>query len=158
MSNYKWQAVQKHRWGWGFSLQVITDYWHLLSPVITLHYIYAGNRFAIDCDPRKGLACINSEQTGGGRCQDYRVRFLCPEGTIQDTRGIQCQDFCETPFYDRDNPGGYCDCEQRSLGPYFGPTPVGIRCIERTTGKDYQDIGQRMTCTPLVSTPSLVKL
>ena len=113
----------------------------------------AGNRFAIDCDPRKGLACINSQQPGGKRCADYRVRFLCPAGTIQNTRGIVCRNYCETPFYDRDNPSGHCDCEQRSLGPYSGPIPVGIRCIERKTGKDYQDIGQRMTCTPLVSTP-----
>ena len=95
--------------------------------------------------------CKNSDQPGGKQCKDYRVRFLCPEGTIKDTKGIQCQEFCETPFYDRDNPSGKCDCEQLSLGPYSGPTPVGIRCIDRATGKDHQDICQKMTCKPDVS-------
>ena len=31
------------------------------------------------CEPNVGGVCVNSQQKGGARCQDYEVRFLCPK-------------------------------------------------------------------------------
>ena len=33
-----------------------------------------------------------------------------------------------------------------SVLPRYAPIQVGIRCRERTTGQDYRDVGQTMTC------------
>ena len=100
------------------------------------------------CLAHDGLVCQNAKQSDGNCDQDYRVRFLCPAGTIQDTTGISCTSYCETEWLDRDNPGGYCDCETiRDFSPsQICPNPIGIKCRERTTGQDYQDVGQTMTC------------
>lgn len=113
--------------------------------------VLTGDVLGYDCEPRKGLACVNSQQPAGKTCEDYRVRFLCPADALNSTDGFECQDYCETDFLDRDDPGGYCDCETFSLSGYTGPTPVGIRCREKATGKDYEEVGQTMTCKPEVS-------
>lgn len=39
-----------------------------------------GDVFAV-FDPRRGLVCRGAHQVGN-KCQDYRVRFFCPEGSI----------------------------------------------------------------------------
>ena len=101
----------------------------------------------VTCEPRVGLVCLNSDQSDR-YCQNYQVRFLCPTGTIQDTTGISCDRYCETQWLDRDNPSGYCDCETiRDFNPsQICPNPTGIKCRERSTGQDYRDVGQTMTC------------
>jgi hypothetical protein len=33
------------------------------------------------CDPARGLECLNASQADG-LCDDYEVRFQCPQGTI----------------------------------------------------------------------------
>ena len=101
----------------------------------------------VTCVPRVGLVCMNSDQSDG-YCRDYRVRFLCPADTIQDTTGISCTTYCETQWLDRDNPSGHCDCETiRDFNPsQICPNPIGIKCREISTGQDYRDVGQTMTC------------
>ncbi len=82
------------------------------------------------------------------------MRYLCPEGSIPDTRGIVCNYFYETPFTDRDNPSGRCDCEtiNRPQNPCpGGAAPAGIRCNDVRTSRDFAVFGQRMTCKPDVS-------
>ncbi|XP_064404368.1 uncharacterized protein LOC135349713 [Halichondria panicea] len=114
-------------------------------------YKSTGDSLAVACEPRGGLACINSDQRLGKQCNDYRVRYLCPEGSIPDTRGIVCNDFYETSFTDRDNPGGHCDCETVNLPKNSclgGATPAGIRCNDVRTNKDFAVFGQKMTCKP----------
>ena len=87
------------------------------------------------CLAHDGLVCQNAKQSDGNCDQDYRVRFLCPVGTIQDTTGISCISYCETEGLDRDNPGGYCDCETiRDFSPsQICPNPIGIKCREKST-------------------------
>ena len=101
----------------------------------------------VTCLAHKGLVCQNAKQSDGN-CLDYRVRFLCPAGTIQDTAGISCSSHCETLWLDRDDPSKTCDCETiRDFSPSLVcPNPIGIKCRERSTGQDYLDIGQTMTC------------
>ena len=124
---------------------------------VQLQYIFLvciGDVLSIACEPRRGLACVNSDQQSGKQCNDYRVRYLCPEGTIPDTRGIVCDEFTETSFTDRDNPGGHCDCETVNSPQSSCPgsaTPAGIRCNDVTTGGDFAVFGQKMTCKPDVS-------
>ena len=94
-----------------------------------------------------GLICRNSDQSDR-YCHDYRVRFLCPAGTILDTHGITCYRYWETQWLDRDDPSGQCDCE--TLNDFGSsqtcPNPVGVKCRVRSTGQDYQDVGQNMIC------------
>ena len=102
----------------------------------------------VTCLAHNGLVCQNAQQSDG-YCQDYRVRFLCPADTIQDTTGISCTTYCETQWLDRDNPSKSCDCDTiRDFSPsqIICPKPIGINCQERSTGQDYLDIGQTMTC------------
>ena len=101
----------------------------------------------VRCESRVGLVCINSDQSDR-YCRDYRVRFLCPAGTIPDTTGTSCATYCETQWLDRDNPSGYCDCETLNdfSSSQICQNPIGIKCRERSTGQDYQDVGQNMTC------------
>ena len=116
--------------------------------------ICIGDVFAIACEPRRGLACINNWQKSGKKCDDYKLRYLCPEGSIQDTRGIVCSEFCDTAFVDRDNPSGHCDCEVVNDGQKScpgGATPAGIRCNDKCTGRDYAEFKQNITCKPDVS-------
>ena len=109
--------------------------------------MHAGEHFAINCEPRQGLVCKKSEQSDGS-CRDYKVRFLCPAGTIQDTLGTSCRSYCSTQWLDRDDPSGFCDCERLQ---HFSCSqacikPVGVRCRDKRTGRDYQSIGQKMFC------------
>ena len=107
-----------------------------------------GETFMPNCEPRFGLACQNDQQEDK-YCQDYRVRFLCPAGTVQDVEvETECQDYCFTNWLDRDNPSGYCDCELISSfhSSQTCPNPVGIECREKQTKRDYQDVGQKMLC------------
>ena len=113
-----------------------------------------GDFLSVACEPRGGLACINSDQRLGKQCNDYRVRYLCPEGSIPDTRGIVCNDFYETSFTDRDDPSGRCDCETVNLPKNSclgGATPAGIRCNDVRTNRDFAVFEQKMTCKPDVS-------
>lgn len=105
----------------------------------------------VTCEPRIGLICKNSDQ-GDSYCQDYHVRFLCPQGTIQDTTGISCKSYTLTAWLDRDNPSGTCDCETLKDFSYSQTcsNPVGVRCREKSTKQDYQDVGQTMTCNTRV--------
>ena len=109
-----------------------------------------GNVFAVDCDPRRGLVCLNLQQDFGTKCADYKVRFLCPAGTIKDTRGVSCRDYCVSRWFDRDDPSGQCDCEQLKYETSVRINAHGINCVEVGTGKDHQDLGQRMTCNQKV--------
>ena len=118
-----------------------------IEPIMSVFYII-GENFLIDCEPRGGLVCRNADQSDGS-CKDYRVRFLCPKGSISGS-GITCREYCPTSWLDRDDPSGNCDCEtladfSRSQKCQYG-NPVGIQCREKNTRLDYQDVGQTMTC------------
>ena len=98
-----------------------------------------------------GLVCQNAKQSDGNCSVIKTIEFdsrLCPAGTIEDTTGISCTSYCETEWLDRDNPSGYCDCETiRDFSPsQICPNPIGIKCREKSTGQDYQDVGQVMIC------------
>ncbi len=83
------------------------------------------------------------------------MRYLCPEGSIPDTRGsIVCNYFYETPFTNCDDPSGRCDCEtinrpQNSCPG--GAALAGIRCNDVRTSRYFAVFGQKMTCKPDVS-------
>lgn len=113
---------------------------------IYFFFAYTGEKFHVDCEPRQGLVCRNSDQSDR-YCQDYRVRFLCPAGTISYSQST-CVNYCPTRWLDRDNPSGVCDCETlKDFSPsQTCPNPVGIKCRHRSTRKDYQDVGQKMIC------------
>ncbi len=121
-----------------------------LQKKYNLYNYIAGNFLAHACTPRTGLICVNSHQKSGKQCEDYRLRYLCPQGSIQDKTGIECRTFCDTGFTDDDNPSGYCDCERGPSCP-GGVAPAGIRCLEVKTNKDYKQLGQNITCQPDVS-------
>ncbi|XP_067826228.1 mucin-5AC isoform X2 [Heptranchias perlo] len=53
-----------------------------------------------DCSISTGFTCVNKEQKDG-RCEDYRIRFTCPESFCN----------CKTQWFDRDNPSGNGDYE-----------------------------------------------
>ncbi|XP_055515432.1 uncharacterized protein LOC129711657 [Leucoraja erinacea] len=53
-----------------------------------------------NCNVISGFICVNAEQTDG-RCEDYRIRFICPESFCN----------CKTQWFDRDDPTGYGDYE-----------------------------------------------
>ncbi|XP_078095332.1 uncharacterized protein LOC144510017 isoform X4 [Mustelus asterias] len=53
-----------------------------------------------DCSVSFGFACVNAQQTDGS-CEDYRIRFICPESFCN----------CKTEWFDRDNPSGNGDYE-----------------------------------------------
>lgn len=41
------------------------------------------------CDKKKGGICKNNDQLSGKRCENYRVRFLCPtQGSVQNLRMV----------------------------------------------------------------------
>ncbi|XP_073731406.1 mucin-5AC [Misgurnus anguillicaudatus] len=70
-------------------------------------------------DPLLGFACVNGKVS----CQDYRVRFTCPQSF--------CQSKCVTRWFDRDDPSGNGDYETLSdlLNEYPGlicQNPIGI--------------------------------
>ncbi|XP_065141778.1 uncharacterized protein [Paramisgurnus dabryanus] len=65
-----------------------------------LHVIQTGNVFQV-YNAISGFACVNSEQ-GAVQCDDYKVRFLCPDSFCSS---------CRTPWIDRDNPDGVGDFE-----------------------------------------------
>uniref|UniRef100_UPI00398F5DC2 mucin-5AC isoform X2 n=1 Tax=Pristiophorus japonicus TaxID=55135 RepID=UPI00398F5DC2 len=52
------------------------------------------------CSILSGFTCVNAEQTDG-RCEDYRIRFTCPESFCN----------CKTQWFDRDDPSGDGDYE-----------------------------------------------
>ena len=106
----------------------------------------------VTCEPRTGLICKDSEQSNGDCRTDYRVRFLCPQGTIEDTSGISCNIYVLTSWLNRDDPTGQCDCEtlEEFSSSLTCSDPAGVRCRERSTEKDYQDVGQTMTCNARV--------
>ena len=107
--------------------------------------------FAVDCDPRRGLVCLNIQQDFGTTCADYKVRFLCPEGTIENTKGTSCQEYCVSEWFNRDNPDKTCDCERLADNlATANLNPSGINCVEAGTEIDYQDLAQRMTCNQRV--------
>lgn len=41
-------------------------------------------------DASRGFACVNAEQPGGNRCQDYKVRFTCPLAFCSVWTGTTC--------------------------------------------------------------------
>ncbi|XP_038629499.1 uncharacterized protein si:dkey-205h13.2 isoform X1 [Scyliorhinus canicula] len=53
-----------------------------------------------ECSISDGFTCVNEEQDDG-HCEDYRIRFTCPESFCD----------CQTQWFDRDNPSGYGDYE-----------------------------------------------
>uniref|UniRef100_A0A3P8X480 Mucin-5AC-like n=1 Tax=Cynoglossus semilaevis TaxID=244447 RepID=A0A3P8X480_CYNSE len=55
-------------------------------------------------DTSTGFICKNSDQTCG-KCEDYRVRFQCPD------KFCSTSPKCWTPWFDRDNPSGTGDWE-----------------------------------------------
>ncbi|XP_061684425.1 mucin-5AC-like isoform X2 [Syngnathoides biaculeatus] len=52
----------------------------------------------------RGFVCRNRDQPGNSRCEDYKVRFLCPVEFCNPKE-------CWTPWFDRDNPSGTGDHE-----------------------------------------------
>ncbi|KAK6472435.1 hypothetical protein HHUSO_G28171 [Huso huso] len=61
-----------------------------------------GNTFQV-YDATYGFACVNAEQKGGSRCEDYRVRFTCPREF--------CSAECRTGWFSSDEPSGTGDIE-----------------------------------------------
>ncbi|XP_078414425.1 mucin-5AC isoform X1 [Cetorhinus maximus] len=53
-----------------------------------------------ECSISTGFACVNDEQNDGS-CEDYRIRFVCPESFCN----------CQTQWFDRDDPSGKGDYE-----------------------------------------------
>ncbi len=51
-----------------------------------------------------GFICLNAENTDG--CDDYKVRYCCDEVVP-----LTCKDTEWSPWYDRDNTGGFGDFE-----------------------------------------------
>ncbi|XP_016377875.1 uncharacterized protein LOC107716069 [Sinocyclocheilus rhinocerous] len=76
-------------------------------------------------DPAIGFECINSYQVGG-LCDDYKVRFNCPDEWCSK---------CRTPWFDRDDPNGLGDNETLSLTLIRYPLQVCTQpiAIEVTT-------------------------
>ena len=69
-------------------------------------------------DARRGLICLGKHQESG-TCQDYRVRFFCPNGSIMP-KGLladKLKDGYEqglidwTPYFSADNPSSIGDVE-----------------------------------------------
>lgn len=65
-----------------------------------LHVSQTGNVFQA-YNAISGFACVNSEQ-GAQQCDDYKVRFLCPDSFCS---------ICRKPWIDRDDPSGVGDYE-----------------------------------------------
>ncbi|CAK8673065.1 unnamed protein product [Clavelina lepadiformis] len=65
-----------------------------------IRYTHASN---IVANTRDGFQCWNRD---GYRCLDYEVRFCCRE------EAPSCPGYW-SPWFDRDNPSGSCDCETR---------------------------------------------
>lgn len=69
-------------------------------------------------DVRRGLVCVGKHQPSQ-RCQDYRVRFFCPIGSVSEQRFLQqnLQDGYDeglldwTPWFSVDDPSSYGDIE-----------------------------------------------
>ncbi|XP_059494000.1 uncharacterized protein si:dkey-205h13.2 [Stegostoma tigrinum] len=55
-----------------------------------------------ECSISSGFTCVNAKQDDG-TCEDYRIRFICPEAF--------CNNNCKTQWFDRDNPTGKGDYE-----------------------------------------------
>ncbi|XP_069771676.1 mucin-5AC, partial [Narcine bancroftii] len=60
------------------------------------------------CNVTTGFFCVNAEQTDSS-CQDYRIRFVCPESFCGGT--VPLVSSCLTEWFDRDNPSGKGDYE-----------------------------------------------
>ncbi|XP_042607306.1 uncharacterized protein LOC122142030 [Cyprinus carpio] len=80
-----------------------------------------------------GFACVNAGQTGGGVCDDYKVRFSCPE-TFCST--------CRTSWFDRDDPDNPGDREiwkDIQTSPYVCTSrvtylPIAIEVVTTVSG------------------------
>ncbi|KAM6976792.1 uncharacterized protein FYW47_001612 [Aplochiton taeniatus] len=75
-----------------------------------------------------GFVCINSEQKGGRKCQDYRVMLTCPSDFCQG---------CRTRWFDLDDPTGRGDYETLRQLQIIHPTqvcsqPVAIEAMTTT--------------------------
>ncbi|XP_051895336.1 uncharacterized protein LOC127583413 [Pristis pectinata] len=60
------------------------------------------------CNVSTGFICVNNEQSDG-RCEDYRIRFTCPQSFCAVTTPPVST--CKTEWFDRDNPSGQGDYE-----------------------------------------------
>ncbi len=82
-----------------------------------------------------GSICLNAQQPDG-RCDDYEVRFACPNATSVG------------PWLNRDDPSGNGDGEHLSLLVQAGLTcaqPIGIEC-QTTAGIDVSRTGEKVLC------------
>ena len=101
----------------------------------------------VTCEPRSGLVCVNSQQ-GNGACADYRVRFLCPCGSVNYNYVASCSYRCWTNWLDRDNPSGNGDFE--TIADFSAsqtcPSPIGADCRVKSTLADWTTTGQTYVC------------
>uniref|UniRef100_A0A3B4TEU8 WxxW domain-containing protein n=1 Tax=Seriola dumerili TaxID=41447 RepID=A0A3B4TEU8_SERDU len=67
-------------------------------------HLSVGALFSVSCsyDATYGFACVNADQ-GSRSCEDYRVRFTCPEEF--------CQEQCRTRWMNSDTPSEEGDVE-----------------------------------------------
>ncbi|XP_024912335.1 mucin-5AC-like isoform X2 [Cynoglossus semilaevis] len=116
-----------------FEIQVQTT--SGLSVASTGDTIYAANA-------RIGFVCKNSDQTSG-KCQDYTVRFRCPDSFCPDT-GPNCW----THWFDRDDPSGNGDSEmladlRREHPGQICDSPLQIQ-VKTTSGDSMESTGDRI--------------
>ncbi len=91
---------------------------------------------------------LNKNQKSSKQCDDYKVRFLCSEGSISDTRGIVCEEYRETPFMDRETTQVAMVTTRRlimagALALVELHHAAGIRCLDRITRRNYKEFGQK---------------
>ncbi|XP_050953208.1 uncharacterized protein LOC127155176 isoform X2 [Labeo rohita] len=71
-------------------------------------------------NPATGFRCVNADQTGGGLCADYKVRFSCPDTFCSS---------CRTSWIDKDDPDDPGDCEILTAPPQFCNRSIAIEVV-----------------------------
>uniref|UniRef100_A0A3B4BBN7 WxxW domain-containing protein n=1 Tax=Periophthalmus magnuspinnatus TaxID=409849 RepID=A0A3B4BBN7_9GOBI len=99
-----------------------------------------GDTIAIS-DTSTGFVCKNADQNGH-LCEDYKVRFRCPE-EFCESKG------CWTEWFDRDNPSGKGDWENLELLLQENPGkiceyPLQIE-VQTTSGNSVASTGNVIT-------------
>jgi hypothetical protein len=89
------------------------------------------------CQPALGLTCLNAEQSDG-ICDDYEVRFACPDPAAQSA------------WFNQDIPDDGVDIEPLSTLVSVGlvcAEPIGIEC-QSAGGINWTKTGDQMNCSP----------
>ncbi|XP_062888953.1 uncharacterized protein LOC134337691 [Mobula hypostoma] len=96
------------------------------------------------CNVASGFFCVNGLQRNQS-CQDYRIRFTCPESFCTAPTPVPVST-CKTQWFDRDNPSGQGDYEVLNLLRNEYPNRIcvhPIACeVETTSGVPASQTGQ----------------